>query len=72
MNWPQTQASRDALTSNFRSEERSPVSTAGQQIPWQRQPVYSSRLDTKGSTPTYTPPVKTESTAWSPIYKKKL
>jgi hypothetical protein len=59
MKWPQTPVSTS-------------VSTAGQQIPWQKQPVYSSRLDTKGSTPTYTPPVKPESTAWSPIYKKKL
>jgi len=67
------QKRRDNLTSNFLSEEIPPsVSTAGQQIPWQKQPVYSSRLDSKGSTPTYTPPVKAESTAWSPIYKKKL
>ena len=51
------QRRRDNLTSNFLSEEIPPsVSTEGQQIPWQRQPVYSSRLDTKGYTPqTYKP-----------------
>ena len=51
------QRRRDNLTSNFLSEEIPPsVSTEGQQIPWQRQPVYSSRLDSKGYTPqTYKP-----------------
>jgi len=69
---PQTQARRDALTSNFRSEERSPVSTASQGIPWQRTPQLTSRLDTKGSTPTYTPPYTPVIDSWGPnAYQKK-
>ena len=42
---PQTQARRDALTSNFRSEERSPVSTAGQVPPWMQTTVKAPALD---------------------------